>query len=151
MNRKWRCPVSLVLAGFPAITAKAGNRNIDFIGTNNTIGGSLFIDADAVAQKIGLGAGADTFNLGDGTSLNYLFVSFGAGIDTFNDEFFGLYPFATAFRQLPKLKTNIQIRKSSLPVFCREAFLRSCWQTNPPLKYGLVVTIPQTVRACSTW
>lgn len=47
-----------------------------------------------------LGDDDDTLNLGNGTSLVYLFVNFGSGNDTFNDEFAGVYPFATNFWNL---------------------------------------------------
>lgn len=48
-----------------------------------------------------MGAGDDTFNLGINTLLDFLWVNFGDDFDTLNDEFFGIYPFATAFWGLP--------------------------------------------------
>ncbi len=45
--------------------------------------------------------GSDSFNLGNGTDLAYLYADFGAAFDTFIDGFSGAYPFPVSLVQFP--------------------------------------------------
>lgn len=60
---------------------------------------------DAVASDMDfilrLAGGSDTFNLGSGTDLAFLYADFGAAFDTFIDGFNGAYPFPVSLVQYP--------------------------------------------------